>query len=397
MKHHFDDISIEWIGKFKECSIPGLLFSPYITKSPFVDYLISCNVKHVIYTNFCLASFANGASDISTLEKLLLNGHDIYHIPSLHAKLVIIPQKYASIGSQNITRKGKENKEANISIFNEKNIDEIENLIKPWIEQRQAITTLMIEKASNEIQAYKKDIETTKNKLNKLTLKILEHIPENKFNSFENTLQKSTLSNAGLIAKIKFIDENHSKTRLVWTKKQPLTEWSVEGNNIQLIDKFRYLFIIGNKVGWARVNKTQISFIGSEIDNLDTIKICNETYNVSVATHWSSDVQSNLVIKLTGSSKHDKITLRTSFSIDKLNINSYTISDKRNIEKISLFLEKNKNNIEREINTKLIRPFKYEKNLYGKSADKFFDKAGSSFMIKLAKLGDELFLVGNPI
>ena len=173
--------------------------------------------------------------------------------------------------------------------------------------------------------------------------------------------------------------------------------WTIENNKIQLLEKHRYLFLLGNKIGWARVNKTQISIIGSEIINLDTIKICNMTYDIDVTAQWSRGAKSNIIIKLSNLSKKGRITLRALYTINEIKITDYSIKGEENINSISSFINDNKYNIENEIKLKLIKPFKYEKNLYGKSAETFFDRVGSSFLIKLAKFGNNLFLVGEPL
>lgn len=88
-----------------------LAASPYITE----DRLFKrCDPKAVtLYTTFDALTFASGASSIRILKLLSKKGISIFQVQSLHAKAVLIDGKSFSLGSQNLTRRGrKENLEA---------------------------------------------------------------------------------------------------------------------------------------------------------------------------------------------------------------------------------------------------------------------------------------------
>ena len=64
-----------------------------------------------IYTRFSVEDFASGSSSLSTLKVLLAGGYPVYEIERLHAKLVAASGSFASIGSQNLTFNGVNNRE----------------------------------------------------------------------------------------------------------------------------------------------------------------------------------------------------------------------------------------------------------------------------------------------
>jgi glucose-6-phosphate 1-dehydrogenase len=66
--------------------------------------------------------------------------------------MVIAPGKFATIGSQNLTRNGVNNKEASLITFDEKEIYKIEHALDKWLVQRQLITLRMIESLEKKLQ-----------------------------------------------------------------------------------------------------------------------------------------------------------------------------------------------------------------------------------------------------
>ena len=86
--------------------------SPYLTSKTAEEIITRFEPESSdIYTVFTLENFASGASSINTVSKLMSSGHRVFHIPELHAKMVIA-KNFATIGSQNLTRGGSKNKEA---------------------------------------------------------------------------------------------------------------------------------------------------------------------------------------------------------------------------------------------------------------------------------------------
>ena len=123
-----------------------VLLSPYLS-SKTAEAVIkavpgeSCD----IYTVFKAENFASRASSIHTLVKLRRHGCSLYDLPNLHAKIVLVPGSFASIGSQNATRQGTLNREATAVFTDPKAVAVIETLIRPWLDLGRAITDDMID------------------------------------------------------------------------------------------------------------------------------------------------------------------------------------------------------------------------------------------------------------
>ncbi len=125
--YYLRNISRRWNIEVKKATGKVIIVSPYLT-SKTAELIVddSDNRQYEVYTVFSVQNFASGASSLQTLKILSDRGCQLYHLCRLHAKMLLIPGNFASIGSQNLTRNGTKNKEASIAIFNPKEVAKIE-------------------------------------------------------------------------------------------------------------------------------------------------------------------------------------------------------------------------------------------------------------------------------
>ena len=118
----FKNMAKEWECATSAPSESIIVFSPYVT-TPIAEKVLQYNPesKSDFYTQFHAEIFINKASSLSALRKIIDNGYKIYFLSNLHAKIVLIDNDFATIGSQNITYNGTFNKEAN-TIFTDTDI-----------------------------------------------------------------------------------------------------------------------------------------------------------------------------------------------------------------------------------------------------------------------------------
>src|SRR4051812_20475419 len=102
------DVCRRW-KKESEQADRVVVLSPYLTHAA-EKILETPGGRCEVYTVFQAENFVSGASSIHTLLKLKEHGCSLFHLPDLHAKIVLVPGQFASIGSQNLTRRGKRNK-----------------------------------------------------------------------------------------------------------------------------------------------------------------------------------------------------------------------------------------------------------------------------------------------
>jgi hypothetical protein len=144
------ELEKQWKTELSKANGKVLVLSPYITPNLAIEVLTSIPQAYwkdcEIYTRFSLRDFVQKSSSLATLKELLDKGFQLYKLPNLHAKIILVPQQFASIGSQNLTQNSLYNQEANLITRNLEHISEIEDKIDSWLWETERITREWIEK-----------------------------------------------------------------------------------------------------------------------------------------------------------------------------------------------------------------------------------------------------------
>ena len=118
--------------------------SPYLaTPGAELPVVWADKASTVIVTTFDAETFATRASDLRTVKRLVEAGYHVRALPGLHAKVVIAGDA-AIVGSQNLTNRGRKNKEATVLIRDAEAIEKLRADIARWLEDSFRITTAMI-------------------------------------------------------------------------------------------------------------------------------------------------------------------------------------------------------------------------------------------------------------
>lgn len=103
LKDKFYDLVAEADERIRLCAPfvkQDIVSSIYENKKP--------DVQIDIISNFNLANFYNGSSDIEAFKIIIKNGGKVFNYQSLHAKVYIFDNKYSLITSSNLTTAGFE-------------------------------------------------------------------------------------------------------------------------------------------------------------------------------------------------------------------------------------------------------------------------------------------------
>jgi len=166
--YYLKNISRRWHTEIKKVDGKVIILSPYLTSKTAEGILRDSKFSECeIYTIFSVHNFISGASSLKTLKCLYDKGCKLYHLPRLHAKIIISPGRFATIGSQNLTRNGVKNKEASVITFDVKEVNKIEELLNQWIPQRKCITSEMIQHLEDKIINLRKKFNLINRELKK--------------------------------------------------------------------------------------------------------------------------------------------------------------------------------------------------------------------------------------
>ena len=177
---YLKSVDRRWKKESKNSKGKIIIFSPYLT-SPTVELILKNSAlitQCEIYTVFSVRNFISGASSLKTVKELSKLGAKLYHLSRLHAKIIIIPQRFASIGSQNFTKNGILNKEATVVISAPEEIEKIEKKTAKWIKERRPISQTMIYAVEKELLSFRRKFCSLEREMKNLEQEIWENEKE---------------------------------------------------------------------------------------------------------------------------------------------------------------------------------------------------------------------------
>jgi hypothetical protein len=186
-KYYLKNISRRWQTEIKKVDDKVIILSPYLTSKTAEAVLRGSKFTECeIYTIFSVHNFVSGASSLKTLKNLHQRGCNLYHLPRLHAKIVIAPGRFATIGSQNLTQNGVKNKEATVITFDKEEVKEIEKMLDRWLPQRKSITSEMLNELEGKVTNLRRKFGLINRELRKEINDLENEIWENQDERLEN-------------------------------------------------------------------------------------------------------------------------------------------------------------------------------------------------------------------
>jgi Skp family chaperone for outer membrane proteins len=404
------------------------VFSPYLT-SKTADSVLSRLGEGVceIYTLFEMDVFASGASSLTTLTKLHAQGHQFFHLPELHAKIILAPGEFASIGSQNLTSRGTRNKEATIAFNDSASLQKLEKSLQPWLSERLPITAEMIADMEEMLppvrrlylaaQAAAKDADAEI--LRRREQRDREHEQRKQLNREKfkrlglvyKAIQRAPKSPQVSYGTVKLMESDKyswetrtysfSETKsLVVGREDDLTLWRVEGKRVDLTPRNRYLCVHrnGTKLGWARVGKTRITYIGTGVTRTDPTWVNGQRCILSFRADWSRDplLGRNATVKVSHLSGNLVCVVSVWFSIDDILVLGVEPSAGGRLAETTKsvmadWVRENPIDFRKAVLPHFVKPFLYEERLTGVQATEFFGPIGSRYELGL------IHADGNPV
>ncbi|SLK12190.1 phospholipase D-like domain-containing protein [Arthrobacter sp. P2b] len=384
------------------------IFSPFITSS--TAHSVTRQLRDgslEVHTDFRAELFANGASSLTTLSKLMDEGHALFHVDQLHAKVIIVSRQFASVGSQNLTNGGTRNKEASVVFTEASVVSDIEKFIQPWLEQRSPITPEMVadmkallpEIAENYRKAQTAAAEADKRVAELHALREAKERFERqqeevrRLELLRSALHRAPTSNSVAFGKVRDVTNTYSirpTTSLVVDRGYDLTSWHINGSNIKLNERTRYLCINedNGKIGWARVVRTRITFIAPKLV-LGTVQINGRHCKLHLEADWSRRPWLGRRAKVEIRTLTDQkiCTVSIGFSTQGIAVLKISAASKvaKSRDAVNQWMEwVNDNNaiFAESVLRHFTSPFLYKGRLYGNKADVFFGPIGRQFVLR---------------
>lgn len=425
---HLKNAVRHWIAAV--ASAPGrtIILSPFVTSPTAGTVIRDAAPSDVeIYTLFDALNFASGASSIRTLRKLAERGCHLYHLPGLHAKLVFVPETWAALGSQNLTRRGTRNKEASTILTEPRVLSKLAKQLEKWMPERVPITLDMIldmedavgplsrtfrqlakAAASLDAQVHRKAVERQE-RLHQVQEERAERKrseekarAEAVTSRLRNNIARIALISASREGRVEVKSTGQWGSSATWSLSAAAgddwTRWHLGGKPLQLQRITRYLTLAETtgRIGWSRIAKTRITFVADAVHWTQALLIAGLECRMHCRAEWDEEKirDGNLAVALRVPGYQGSVSLRGWFSVSDLEIWSISIEEGPRdglVESLVRSIETDEQSVRRSLIDRLLTPFDYRHRLTGVEANKFFGPAGSRHRIRLAQVN------GSPL
>lgn len=402
-----------WKNAADNSSEPILIFSPYLTSTVASTILASSHAAE-IHTRFEVELFASGSSSLSTLRSLIDAGHALFHVPDLHAKVVLDRQGFVSVGSQNLTRRGSRNREVTALFSGADAAHAVAELVDPWLADRSSITGQMIDEmerligpatelfaaAKASALALQDTLDATVARweaeraakelaLREAIRRALEdqRLRAERLLQLRNRVASLRQASVSVSAWIERQQSGGHVYSLVAANHADLTRWIIDGKEHQLERARRYLCIdtATGKLGWARVMTTRITYIQSSLVHNDIVRIASLpcTLSLRASRHAEISVQGNLEITISLNQQPLYLVNMWYVPGSLTQVNARQLTSGSVSERLHTWLEDAREEFQLTILKAISTPFKYKNNLGGDQANNFFSRPRSHLRLAL--------------
>ena len=403
-----------------------LAASPYVTEGRLFK---KCDPKRAhLYTAFTALSFISGASSLRILKELLSKGVAIYNVDFLHAKVVMINGEHFSLGSQNLTVRGRRtNVEASFvgggdtpplevikffekihkaaRLITEQDIVEMENLIGLWIKKFKGIdqAAASIDVAVAEARRMREQERLRELARQKALAEARKQHQQDQMRraitKASNLFDKSRNSRR-IVATVKRL-ENVSSDGWTSTSTKSLVPEG-KGDFVDLISTSgalprrlsRYLMINldNGKLAYARLARSRITYFASGLSPAEKFSFQSHTFKVRIQFERDLELLKarNVVVELVEDEIGQGVvgSVDFAFSIDGLEIHRVHVEFRYGSSATALTHHDvecalRSESLGKFVSLWLTKQFKYKANLYGENAAQYLGTEQSSrFEIK---------------
>lgn len=390
---------------------PSHIFSPFVTSNTAERVLDHIEGDCELYTVFSPDNFVTGASSIGCLRKLAGKGCRIYHVEGLHAKVALGGPEFATIGSQNLTAGGERHKEMNVVLSSAKQVSAIASAVEPWIAERVRVTLEDIELMEKLIRPYRRKFLALTHELEGEEFQIAD-IQESRAASLRNKrvakLQRALRDPQSQESNSKYGEVTYLKISgnytLLADEGFDLTWWQIKGESVRLERLYRYLCLKKDgHIGWGRVAGTRITKFGLGVRGVGTLKYQDMRFPVDMKANPSIDSRSphNVEIVLKDVASGKGFRLYCCFFVSDLEILQFSRLDENGTLPLSLrrlegALTRDSRVVRDRLRQMILKPFQYERKLFGQEANHFFGEIDTRWRLRLIVRDQSKFLVASP-
>lgn len=311
---HAIDIYPRWKSAVSNADESITIYSPYLDQ-PLVALLKSSKISFEnikVITDFDIPILIEHPIQLTAIKTLIRSGVSVYNLQRLHAKVLLVDDSVAILGSQNFTRYARHSKEASSGPHHQlENTHFLGTLIK-WRQEAEPIDEDLVDsllsKLEHRIRQHKKLIEETQTEFNEICKQHKQEKQNALIHRLEELERQShiRMSQGVVYASIDYVpgewggyeclraDNEYDMTR--WIIEKP--NGSIEPYRLSRLSMYPMILADSNRMGFARIGKTRISYIRKGLSWTNrNLTVDNLTLKVSITFPENDTRKRNITVK----------------------------------------------------------------------------------------------------
>lgn len=292
--------------------------------TPFFDQLLPSLMKankHVdldninIVTDFSPESLLELPHQLLTIKKILSDGISVLTLPGLHAKILLIDDKYVSVGSQNFTCRGRRNKEASVLPSVSLEGSRFTATLIEWRKQAANIDEDFVDLLLSKLRHRLKKHGELHKKFQKEFDEIQETYEHEKQEAMRRRLEELErqshirMANGVIYASIQPLVGDLAYNSLLADSGYDMTNWIIKKENgatipykLKRLSMYPAILADTLRMGFARIGKTRITYIRKGLKWTNrALKIGDLNLKVEINFPDTKTTKRNVIVKLSDS------------------------------------------------------------------------------------------------
>ncbi|MBL9117486.1 MAG: phosphatidylserine/phosphatidylglycerophosphate/cardiolipin synthase family protein [Verrucomicrobiaceae bacterium] len=423
------DVYRSWRSALQSALDSVVIFTPYFDGaiSRLLSAVESVPREHItIVTTFDPTALIQLPAQLRELKKLISSGFRVLHIDLLHAKILIVDDKVASVGSQNFTVRGRRNREATTltSVIHE-NAAFVRQLCG-WLDDAVPIDLAAVEELLSAVSSDRRRLS----KIGKTTEIAVQTTLQRLKARVGAELERRNLAKAQLHAdllkkqsRLEF-EGGDVRATVVWAKSSEwaldaeyvtlkatrcgdFTKWiSVDDNGFKRrvklgrLDWYPVYFTESGTLAYARLGKTQITYFRTGAWWKGRIYVGNDWCWVNVEFPAEKHPSPNIRIELTAPTK-ERCTLSCicdglQFEVAGVKYHIKPFKSTRRARTFFSQVEFNQDHFKMELFRKLASPWRPRKDRRSGQGVRAF-LAHNNYMVNVVECLGTPMLIATPI
>lgn len=289
--------------------------------SPYFDGIVSSLLKAKknidpdkinIITDFTAESILELPRQLRTIKKMISEGISVLTLPGLHAKILLVDDKYVISGSQNFTCQGRRNKEASAAPASAMEGTPFIATLLDWRKRAEhmdeAFVDLLLSKLKNRIKQHKELHVKSKTEFDEIQEAYEEEQREALKRRLEKLEQQSSIrmANGVIYATIQNVSaETGSYNSLLSDYSHDMTKWIIRKANghtqpykLNRLSMYPAIFADTLRMGFARIGKTRITYIRTGLKWDKDLNVGDLNLRVEINFPETKTKKRNIVVKL---------------------------------------------------------------------------------------------------